>query len=350
MLVYTTKHHGRTWKPLRTITKFCRTTKQRTRTQADLGLAQEVHNGLSERSKMSEMLEITLDETTAWVQPNVTMGTLVKVTMDKGLIPAVVARSRNTTVMEAFASETCSSSSFQFATFDCAVLSLKLQRDGQEIMVQLHDSDAIDQRFDFDQIKLLNIALVPAGKHVETTYWPVDVSSDAQLRMTPKNSQSSTFDRSAVDDSVDFVDGIMFHEELGVVVTGRITDAGHPVCSRFDHSNKFMQHAKSIVSELEPPFDTHVETVPLIDYLFRYDVHPEAQDKRPSSSVQDMILPSECVNDVVGSHWCTSTLPLSLARVEPHSSFGRRRLHARPTLSDVGWHIRAVECGQQKEP
>lgn len=300
---------------------------------------------------MSEMLEITLDETTAWVQPNVTMGTLVKVTMDKGLIPAVVARSRNTTVMEAFASETCSSSSFQFATFDCAVLSLKLQRDGQEIMVQLHDSDAMNQRFDFDQIKLLNIALVPAGKHVETTYWPVDVFTDVRTRMTPKNSQSSTFDRSAVDDSVDFVDGIMFHKRLGVVVTGRITDAGHPVCSRFDHSNKFVQHAKSIVSELEPPFDTHVETVPLIDYLFRYDVHPEAQDKRPSSSVQDMVLPSECVNDVVGSHWwCTSTLPLSLARVEPHSSFGRRRLHARPTLSDVGWHVRAVECEQQKKP
>ncbi|RYO45333.1 hypothetical protein AA0116_g13382 [Alternaria tenuissima] len=116
------------------------------------------------------MLEITLDETTAWVQPNVTMGTLVKVTMDKGLIPAVVA----------------SSSSFQFATFDCAVLSLKLQRDGQEIMVQLHDSDAMDQRFDFDQIKLLNIALVPAGKHVETTYWPVDAFTDVR---TPDDAQ-----------------------------------------------------------------------------------------------------------------------------------------------------------------
>ncbi|KAF2844542.1 hypothetical protein T440DRAFT_379225, partial [Plenodomus tracheiphilus IPT5] len=234
------------------------------------------------------VFQIRLDESTAWVQPNVTMGALVQATMKERLIPAVVASSKNTTVVEAFTTETCSSSSFRYGTFDCAVLSFKgVRRDGQEIMVKLHDGDAVDQLLEDVLITLLEIALVPAGKYVEITYWPVDSLSNAWLRIMPKEPKSSSHYKSAVDDSTDFVDGIMFEWFLGVVVTGRITSAVDHIRSGLKDSDTFMQHAESIGSKLQGTLDTHVETVPLTDYLFRYDVGPLARRKRRSGSRRD---------------------------------------------------------------
>jgi hypothetical protein len=292
------------------------------------------------------------------------MGTLVELTMKEGFIPTVVAYTKDTTVEEAFTTETCSSSSFRYGTFDCAVLSLEgVRQDGQEVMVNLHHNDAIDQLSEIVLITLLELVLIRADKYVELTYWPVDLLSDAWLRITPKKPDSSTHDRSAVDESVDFVDSIMFHETSGIVVTGRVTHAVGHICSRFQDSDTFIQHAKSVRSKHQYPFDTYVETVPLIDYLFRYHVRPGAREKRCSDGRRDSFVTQGCVDtmqgvilpttsatrEAVSSHWRESTLPISMARVEPHSTFGKRRLGLRATLDGVGWHIRAVICEQKEE-
>ncbi|KAF3031598.1 hypothetical protein E8E11_000006, partial [Didymella keratinophila] len=149
---------------------------------------------------------------------------LVQATMKERLIPSVVASSRDTTVLEAFVTETGSSSSFRYGTFDCAVLSLKcVRRDGQEIMVKLHDGDAVEKLLEDVLITLLEIALIPAGKYVEITYWPVDSLSTAYLRIMPKGHESWVNHISALYDSTDFMDSVMFDQSSGIVVVGKIT-------------------------------------------------------------------------------------------------------------------------------
>lgn len=319
---------------------------------------------IEKKIKQTEFVQISLDEATAWVQPNVTMLALVQATMKERLIPSVVASSRDTTVLEAFVTETGSSSSFRYGTFDCAVLSLKcVRRDGQEIMVKLHDGDAVEKLLEDVLITLLEIALIPAGKYVEITYWPVDSLSTAYLRIMPKGHESWVNHISALYDSTDFMDSVMFDQSSGIVVVGKITSEVGCAHSRFEGSDTFMQHAESIGTELRGTLNTKVETAPLIDYLFRYDVRPAAQSKRRSGgrsdifvtqdsaeAVQDVILPTQYLTlDVLGSHWWRSTLFISMAGVEPHSTFGRRRAGTRATLDDVRWHIRAVRYERKKK-
>ena len=237
-------------------------------------------------------------------------------------------------------------------------------------MVKLNDGDAVGPLSEdagaphgIALITLLEIALIPACKYVEMTYWPVSLVSDAWLRITPKGPNSPSHDKSAMDDSTDFVDSMMFDWSLGVVVTGRITSAVDDLRSGLEDSDTFVQHAESIGSKLHGTLDTHVETVPLIDYLFRYDVGPVAGGKRRSGSrrdsfvthnctgaaVQDFILSTQSeIRDAVSSHWSESTGPISMARVEPHSTFCRRRPGVGSTLDGVRWHVRAVGYERKK--
>ncbi|KAH8621690.1 hypothetical protein IG631_23567 [Alternaria alternata] len=373
MLCDTLEYDEEPWKKHRhAVAAICKKMKQATRDQAGPSHARKVPcSASSELSGLNQVVQIRLDESTASVEPNVTMGALVRRTMMQRLIPTVIASSEATTVADAFATETCGSSSFRFGTFDCAVLSLEgVRHDGQNVMVKLSDGDAIGPLFEdagaphsLALITLLEIALIPACKYVEMTYWPVSLVSDAWLRITPKEANSSSHDKSAVDDSTDFVDSIMFDWSLGVVVTGRITSAVDHIRSGLKDSDTFVQHAESIGSKLQGTCDTHVETVLLIDYLFRYDVGPVAHRKRHSDScidslvtqdrtggVQDVILFTHSeIRDVVRSHWCESTAPISMARVESHSTFGRRRLGVQSTLDGVRWHVQAAGCERKKK-
>lgn len=373
MLCDTLEYDDKPWEKHRhTVATICKKMKQATRDQAGPSHTRKVPcSASSELSGLNQVVQIHLDESTASVEPNVTMGALVRRTMRQGLIPTVVASSKATTVADAFATETCGSSSFRFGTFDCAVLSLEgVRHDGQYVMVNLNDGDAVGRLSEdagaphsLALITLLKIALIPACKYVEMTYWPVSLVSDAWIRITPKGPNSSSHDRSAMDDSTDFVDSIMFDWSLGVVVTGRITSAVDHIRNGLKESDTFVQHAESIGSKLHGKLDTHVETVPLIDYLFRYDVGPVARGKRRSGgrrdsfvtqdctgAVQDVILSTQSeIRDAVSSHWCESTVPISMARVEPHSTFGRRRPGVRSTLDGVRWHVRAVGCERKKK-
>lgn len=149
MLVRTAKHYGKPWEKLRRVAvPVIKKAAQATSNQAGSGFTREDHRIPSEPSEADGVLQIRLDEATAWVQPNVTMGALVQSTMKVGLIPTVVASSKDMTVAEAFATKACGLSSFRYGTFDCAVLSVKgISHDGQELMIRLNDNDAVDQHF-----------------------------------------------------------------------------------------------------------------------------------------------------------------------------------------------------------
>ncbi|KAA8618334.1 FAD binding domain-containing protein [Pyrenophora tritici-repentis] len=197
----------------------CESMRQATRDQVGLSLAQKVPcSAPSQLLGLNQVVEIDRDRFIASVEPNVTMEALVQLTKIEGLIPTVIAPSRATTVADAFATATFGSSSFQFGTFDCAVLSLEaVLPDGQYVMAKLGDGDDADRLFEIlgapdspALITLLEIALTPAWGYVEMTYWPVSSVSGARLRMEPKGPNSLILDRAAVDESTDFVDSVMF--------------------------------------------------------------------------------------------------------------------------------------------
>ncbi|KAJ6267320.1 hypothetical protein PSV08DRAFT_373788 [Bipolaris maydis] len=266
-------HHRRSWgNVLRAARKIIST-----RDHGSQCLAQEHNGGSSQPSEVDGLIQISLKEAIAWVQPNVTMDALVQSTMRVGLIPTVVASSKNTTVLEAFATETCGSSSFRYGTFSCAVLSVKVVvRDVQELTIKLN-GDTIDQHFGnysvshrLDSITLFEIALIPAGNYVEMTYWPVRDIWGATLRMMPKTRQSLIVDRPAVDEFTDLLDVLIFESTFGVVVTGRFMPTTDNLCSPFGQNTPFVQHAESIrSSKLQHSGESYVETVPLMDYIFR---------------------------------------------------------------------------------
>jgi len=349
MLAHTTKPHGRPLDSVRqAVSSFCKPITQRTRNQADPSCVQAKDNVPSQPSKVTGILEIRLDEATAWVQPNVTMGTLVNETMKVGLIPTVVAYSKDTTVAEAFVIETFGSSSFRYGTFDCAVLSVKRAcRDGQEVVVKVNSGDAGALQ-SLASITLLEIALVPAGRYVKMTYWPVRCVSGATLRMKPKGPDSLIVDRAAVDEFTDFLDIVMLESARGFVVTGQsVYTADHKRCP-FGESVPFVEHVESILRDkLRYPGDIHVETVPLVDYLFRYHDSSGGGDSSlsqdPASLVQNLTLPvGDLPKYVEASYWQESLCPISITQAEPHSTFGRHGRGIQRSLSGDRWHIRAL--------
>jgi hypothetical protein len=319
----------------------------------------------SNLAALNRVVQIDLDTSTAWAEPNVTMDELVQMTLAHRLIPAVVAASKTTTVVDAFATPTCESSSFRFGTFDCAVLSLEaVRRNGQYVMAKLHDCKTADLLFESAEAlhrlaftTLLEIALIPASEYVEISYWPVSSISGAILRMQPKELNSLILDRSAVDSSTDFIESIMFDCSTGVVISGRFTlTMDHPSNPQLPKSDSFVQHAQSIYEA--SPYTRSVETIPLMEYLFRHDDFRAAQlgrerhfgDRRDSLITQDaarvapdIALPSKAVQEHVHSSlWHQYNRPINISPVEPHSTFGRRSFSTGAAFENVLWNIRVL--------
>ena len=107
---------------------------------------------------------------------------------------------------------------------------------------------------------LLKIELIPAKTHVELTYYPIANMDSAIDRI---NQQTE-------DPSVQYVDGVLFAANRGVVCSGQLTDEPAARVQRFSRSNDpwFYLHANKVTRQCETPI---VESVPLVDYLFRYD-------------------------------------------------------------------------------
>ena len=109
---------------------------------------------------------------------------------------------------------------------------------------------------------LLEIRCLEAKKYVELTYIPTTSTADALEKLQ----------RECEDKSNDYVDGILFAEDRGVIVTGKLTNERkdgqrHQRFLRaqdpwfYIHAERLTKHKTSPVTEL----------CPLKDYLFRYD-------------------------------------------------------------------------------
>ena len=103
------------------------------------------------------------------------------------------------------------------------------------------------------------VNLIPAKKYVELTYIPVTSFKNAKDTI-----------ETACRSNVDFVDSIIFSKDSGVVIVGKFSNTVKANVQRFSraHDQWYYLHVQHTYA-VSPAGWT--ETVPLTDYLFRYD-------------------------------------------------------------------------------
>ncbi|KAK4543712.1 hypothetical protein LTR36_005357 [Oleoguttula mirabilis] len=229
-------------------------------------------------SRLSHVLAVNQARKTCLVEPNVPMDRLVDAVLPFGLVPEVVMEFPGITVGGGFSGTAGESSGFKSGFFEDTVNWIEIVLgDGEVVRASPHDGgggdDDDEHRSDLfwgaagsfgtlGVITLLELRLVEAKRFVELTYHPTTTPADAL----------ATLRRACETAGNDYVDGILFAPDRGVVVTGRLTDepAVGVKVQRFSraHDPWFYIHAeRTIGRDLEPV----TEATPLRDYLFRYD-------------------------------------------------------------------------------
>ncbi|KAF9730155.1 24-dehydrocholesterol reductase precursor [Paraphaeosphaeria minitans] len=228
----------------------------RIRADSSFRAPKAAYNAPSDIPGFDKIVQLDFDTSTAWVEPNVTMRTLVQATLDHGLVPAVVAASETVSVADAFAATTTESSSFTFGTFDCTVLSMEMiLSNGQYVMARTDDRKTADLLWgsagalhSLGLTTLLEIVLIPAERG----------HSGPHLSM--------------LDLSKDFVEIIMFGSSSGLAIIGRFTPTTGRACVLQSlKGNSFSRHARSVWRDLRFAHKRRVELLPVMEYLFRHD-------------------------------------------------------------------------------
>ena len=226
------------------------------------------HKKMIDTSHLSHVLKIDSEARTALVEPNVSMDALVQATLACGLIPPVVMEFPGITAGGGFAGIGGESSSFKYGFFDNNVNWIEIILATGETVIA---SDA--ERADLFRgaagtfgtlgvVTLLELRLIPAKKYVETTYVPVTSVPDALGRL----------EKGIEDPSTEFLDGMLFAKDQGVIVSGRLTDTVRKGVKTQRFSRAIDQwhylHARDIFRKSTLP---STEAVPLVDFLFRWD-------------------------------------------------------------------------------
>lgn len=216
-------------------------------------------------SDLRHVLSVDTKNHTAIVEPNVPMDTLVKATLKHGLIPPVVMEFPGITVGGAIQGNGGESSSFKWGAFNQTF-------NWYEVITANGETHTVSAKENTDLFYALpgsagtlgiltaaQIKLIPAKKYVELRYIPVHNFSDAKSVI---ESMGST--------ELDFIDGIMFSKDSGVIIVGTLTNVARNKIQRFSRARDqwYYLHAEN-THKTKP--EGWTETVPLTDYLFRYD-------------------------------------------------------------------------------
>lgn len=215
-------------------------------------------------SGLTEILEINSTEQYVLVEPNVPLDKLVVATNAYGLMPPVVAEFPGITVGGAVQGGSGESSSHQYGLFadTCLEYEVVLGDGSQVVCSPLEKPDlygAMSGAFgSLGVLTAVKVKLVPAPRYVALTYIPTSSHAD----MISKIHHYSKPD-------ADFVDGILFSQDFGVVIIGKKTDKAVAAPVRFSRfwDEWFYIHAKKMAK-----MNGHASEVTLLaDYLFRYD-------------------------------------------------------------------------------
>ena len=220
-------------------------------------------------SHLKFVLKVDTDSRTALVEPNVPMDRLVETTLQYGLVPPVVMEFPGITVGGGYAGTSGESSSFKYGFFDRTINYVEVILASGEIVTAspTERSDLFNGAAgacgSLGITTLVEIQLIEARKYVETTYHPVTSMPAAvdKLQHVVK-----------CEDQCDYIDGIMFSQTKGVVITGHLTDQAskNKPIRTFSRAQDpwYYLHVRDRISNGDVPV---TEYIPITDYLFRYD-------------------------------------------------------------------------------
>ncbi|KAK7541985.1 FAD binding domain protein [Phyllosticta citribraziliensis] len=228
-------------------------------------------------SAFNHVLEVDADRRVAVVQANVPMDTLVEATLQVGLIPPVVMEFPGITVGGGYMGVAGESSSWKYGFFDRTV-------NWVDVILMTGERRRASATQNADLFKglpgtygtvavttLFEIQLIPAKDYVELEYFRLDGMAEVHRFI----------DEAIHMADVDYIDGISFAPGKTVIMLGRLTDRRpskqKPIqtfSGRMDpwfyvHAEKMCKASKAVAGDKQAA--GHVEMVPLVDYLFRYD-------------------------------------------------------------------------------
>ncbi|KAI1380337.1 FAD-binding domain-containing protein [Hypoxylon crocopeplum] len=243
-------------------------------------------------SGLQHVLAVDVARRVALVEPNVPMDRLVESTLRYGLVPPVVMEFPGITAGGGFAGTAGESSSFRHGYFDENVAGVEMVLpDGEVVFAQRPDGGEGSEYADLFRgaagalgtlgvATMLELRLVEAKRFVRATYRRTSSVAEAvkvvREECTPEKGN-------------DYVDGILFSKDHGVVVSGKMTDdepsSGEKV-QTFSHAWDpwFYLHVRELTKGLpssassSSPSPSSTESrgavseyIPLAEYLFRYD-------------------------------------------------------------------------------
>lgn len=226
-------------------------------------------NKVVDTSGLNHVVRVDVDSKTALVEPNVPMDRLVEETLKHNLVPSVVMEFPGITVGGGYSGTSGESSSSKHGFFDRTLKSIEMVLANGEVVTASEDerpdlfhggAGAVGT---LGVTTMVEIQLREATKFVETTYHPVTSMPEAVEKLLDFTSRPADFD---------YIDGIMYSQTSGAIITGRMTNTPRddlPIQRFSDPSDPwFYLHVKDRLSK-------HVgsaqDVVPLTDYLFRYD-------------------------------------------------------------------------------
>lgn len=221
-------------------------------------------------SALNNVLRVDKQAKIAHVEPNVPMDRLVEATLKHGLIPPVVMEFPGITAGGGYSGTSGESSSFKHGFFDRTIDAVEMVLPNGEVVKTSAQNKpdlfrgAAGAVGSLGVTTLIELNLIEAKKFVKVTYERKN-SVAAAVEAFEKESadpEKATFD---------YIDGIQFSPDHGVVVKGEMTNEKPADATVQTFSNPwdpwFYLHAQEITKSN----DIATEYVPLAEYLFRYD-------------------------------------------------------------------------------
>ncbi|KAJ8059138.1 hypothetical protein OCU04_012113 [Sclerotinia nivalis] len=219
-------------------------------------------------SKLNRVLHVDTEKKIALVEPNVPMDSLVAETLRYGLVPPVVMEFPGITAGGGFAGTSGESSSFKYGFFDRTVNWIEIVLANGEIVSASKNEKpdlfygAASSFGTLGVTTLIELQLIGAKPYVELTYINIKSMEEGIQKI----------EEITKDPNVDYLDGILFSKETGVICSGRLVEKLKPNTHIQGFTKRsdpwFYLHAKNLHDKSS---GSVTETIPLVDYLFRYD-------------------------------------------------------------------------------
>ncbi|OAA47984.1 galactose-1-phosphate uridylyltransferase [Cordyceps fumosorosea ARSEF 2679] len=221
-------------------------------------------------SILNKVIEVNPGKRTVLVEPNVPMDRLVEATLAHGLIPPVVMEFPGITAGGGYSGSSGESSSFRQGFFNDTINYVEMiLGNGEIVMVSPTEHDelfygAAGAAGTLGITTLMEVRLIEAKPFVKTTYYRTTTISES-VSLTQRKAQEQT---------TDYLDGILFSKNHGVIVTGEMTNQLPDNCMLRTFSKAddpwFYMHVEERTKGLASGC-VCVEYIPIGEYLFRYD-------------------------------------------------------------------------------